>query len=163
MSEKIEAMKTFTEFGLKRLEWDLNKIDKETLDWKICPEANSIRWLLTHISTVLNVYLPRAFSNNLDYLPENWPKNYHDNINLSLETIIEDIDQGKKITVRRFQELSPESLEENLAWYIGDAKRETYLMILSSEILHPEGQIAAIIGLKDRLDGSPPKIIPPEA
>jgi hypothetical protein len=163
MSEKIEAMKIFTEFGLKRLEWDLKKIDEETLDWKISPEANSVRWLLVHISMVLNVYLPRAFTSNLNYLPGNWPKNYHGNINLSLETLFEDIKTGKNITLRGFQELSPESLEENLNWYIGDAKRETYLMILASEILHHEGQIAAIIGLKDRINGKPAEVVPPEA
>ncbi len=36
-------------------------------------------------------------------------------------------------------------------------------MILVLEILHHEGQIAAIISLKDRIDGNPPKPIPPEA
>ena len=34
MSSRIEAMKTFTEYGLTRLEWDLRKIDQEILDWK---------------------------------------------------------------------------------------------------------------------------------
>ena len=52
---------------------------------------------------------------------------------------------------------------ELLDWYIGEVPRETYLMILSSEILHHEGQIASIIGLKKRLDGEPPRVVPPEA
>jgi len=161
LSAKIEAMKIFTQFGLKRLEWDLQKIDDKNLDWKINSHANSIRWLLIHISMILNVYLPRAITNNLNYLPDNWPKNYGD-MDLKLTEILEDIEAGRNKSLKGFQDLTSESLEEHIDWYIGDENRETYLMILVSEILHHEGQIAAIIGLKDRIDGNPPKIIPPE-
>ncbi len=149
---KIEAMKIFMEFGITRLEWDLNKLDNETLNWKITPEANSVRWLLTHISMILNVYLPRAFTNNLKYLPENWSDNYQDNDILSIEKILADIENGKKVAINGFNKLSGNSLEEQLDWYIGESKRETYLMILVSEILHHEGQIAAILGLKERIN-----------
>ena len=60
MSEKIGAMRIFTNFGLERLRWDLREVAPELLDWKLCEEANSVRWLLAHISMVLNVYIPRA-------------------------------------------------------------------------------------------------------
>lgn len=162
-SSKIEAMKIFTEFGLTRLEWDLRKVDDEVLNWRVVPESNSVKWLLRHISMILNVYLPRAFTNNLTYLPTSWPKDYQEDTERSLATILEDIKTGKNKTLKGLQDLTAESLEEYIDWYIGDEKMETYLMILVSEILHHEGQIAAIIGLKDRIDGSPPKPIPPEA
>ena len=45
---------------------------------------------------VLNVYLPRAYTNNLNYLPENWPKNYHTNEKLSLDNILNDIEKARK-------------------------------------------------------------------
>lgn len=163
MSSKIEAMRIFTEFGLTRLEWDLRKLKKEALDWKLCPEANSVRWLLTHISMILNIYLPRAFTSDLEYLPEKWPKNYLDDKSLSKEKILKDIETGREKALSGFQELSSESLEEHIDWYIGDNKRETYLMILASEILHHEGQVAAIIGLIERIEGKPPEVPPPEA
>ena len=157
---KIEAMKIFTEFGITRLEWDLNKLDNETLNWKITPEANSVRWLLTHISLILNVYLPRAFTSNLNYLPENWSDNYQDNDILSIEKILADIENGKKIAIDGFNKLSSNSLEEQLDWYIGESKRESYLMILVSEILHHERQIAAILGLKERISDKKTKMNP---
>lgn len=163
MGTKIDAMKIFTEYGLTRLEWDLQKLDEETLNWGIVPEANTVKWLLRHISMVLNVYLPRAFTNNLNYLPTGWPKDYQEETKHSLAVILEDIETGKNKSLKGFQDLTAESLEEHIDWYIGPEKRETYLMILVSEILHHEGQIAAIIGLKDRIDGNPPKPIPPEA
>lgn len=160
---KIEAMRIFTEFGLTRLEWDLRNLDDGCLDWRPSPEANSVRWLLTHISMVLNVYLPRALTGDLEYLPDDWPGNYHDDADLSKEKILGDIAFGKESALRGFRELTPKSLEEMIDWYIGDAKRETYLMILASEVLHHEGQVAATIGLKERMEGKPPKVVPPEA
>ena len=83
--------------------------------------------------------------------------------NTILTVSTENIKTGKNKTLKGLQDLTVESLEEYIDWYIGDEKSETYLMILVSEILHHEGQIAAIIGLKDRIDGNPPKPIPPEA
>ena len=162
-STKIEAMKIFVEYGLNRLKWDLAKLNEDILNWRINPKANSVKWLLTHISMILNVYFPRAFTNNLNYLPENWLPEYPDNEKITLETILDDIENGKLETLNGFNQLSEGSLEEILDWYIGEEPRKTYLMILSSEILHHEGQIASIIGLKKRLNGEPPKVVPPEA
>ncbi len=163
ISSKIEAMKIFTEFGLTRLKWDLRKVDDEVLNWRIAPESNSVKWLLRHISMILNVYIPRAFTSNLTYLPTSWSKSYQEDTERSLAMILEDIEYGKNLSLKGFHDLTKESLEEHIDWYIGDEKRETYLMILVSEILHHEGQIAAIIGLKNRIDGNPAKPIPPEA
>jgi hypothetical protein len=156
-------MKIFVEYGLTRLTWNLAKLDEDILNWRINPKANSVKWLLTHISMILNVYFPRAFTNNLSYLPENWLPEYHDNDELILETLLDDIENGKLETLNGFNQLSEGSLEEILDWYIGEEARETYLMILSSEILHHEGQIASIIGLKKRLNGEPTRVVPPEA
>ena len=89
---KIEAMKIFVEYGLTRLKWDLRELNDETLNWRITQEANSVKWLLTHISMILNVYFPRAITNNLKYLPENWIPEYHDNEKLTLEIILMDIE-----------------------------------------------------------------------
>jgi len=160
---KIEAMKIFVEYGLTRIKWDLRELDEETLNWRIAPEANSVKWLLTHISMILNVYFPRAITNNLKYLPKNWLPEYHDNETLKLETIMADIEKGKNEALNALSQLSEDSLIEKLDWYIGEDSRETYLMILSSEILHHEGQIASIIGLKKRMGGETTRVVPPEA
>lgn len=161
MSEKIGAMRIFTKFGLERLRWDLREVAPELLDWKLCEEANSIRWLLAHISMVLNVYIPRAVTVDLDYVPEGWPDDYADDGSRSLEMLVADIEGGEVRALESLSNLSPESLEDTLDWYIGKERREVYLMILASEILHHEGQVAAAIGLKRRMDGLSPKVEPP--
>lgn len=155
-------MKLFIESGLNRLKWDLRDIDDDTLHWRVVPEANSVKWLLTHISAVLNVYFPRAITADFDYAPINWIEEYSESNELPYETIMRDIEKGKNETFKGLTQLPEGSLDTKLDWYIGEYTRETYLMILSSEILHHEGQIASIIGLKKRLDGEPPRIVPPE-
>jgi len=161
MSEKIGAMRIFTKFGLDRLRWDLREVAPEDLDWKQCEDANSVRWRLAHISMVLNVYIPRAVTGDLGYVPEGWPDDYADDGNRSLERLVADIEEGEIRALESLDSLSPESLEDTLEWYIGEERREVYLMILASEILHHEGQVAAAIGLKRRIDGLSPKVEPP--
>jgi len=161
MSEKIGAMRIFTKFGLERLRWDLREVAPELLDWKLCEEVNSVRWLLAHISMVLNVYIPRAVTGDLGYVPEGWPDDYADDGSRSLEMLVADIEGGEVRALESLNNLSPESLEDTLDWYIGKERREVYLMILASEILHHEGQVAAAIGLKRRMDGLSPKVEPP--
>ncbi len=161
MSEMISAMRIFTKFGLDRLRWDLREVAPELLDWKQCEEANSVRWLLAHISMVLNVYIPRAVTGDLGYVPEGWPDDYADDGSRSLEGLVADIEEGEVRALESLESLSRESLEDTMDWYIGEERREVYLMILSSEILHHEGQVAAAIGLKRRMDGLSPKVEPP--
>ncbi len=161
MSEKIGAMRIFTNFGLERLRWDLREVAPELLDWKLCEEANSVRWLLAHISMVLNVYIPRAVTGDLGYVPEGWSDDYADDGSRSLERLVADIEEGEVRALESLNNLPPESLEDILDWYIGKERREVYLMILASEILHHEGQVAAAIGLKRRMDGLSPKVEPP--
>ncbi|MFA9496320.1 MAG: DinB family protein, partial [Candidatus Bathyarchaeota archaeon] len=70
-SEKIEMMKAFARMGFQRLDmtfadtWSLDPSDhdhnltEEQLDWKSCPEANTIRWNLTHMINGWSVYVTR--------------------------------------------------------------------------------------------------------
>ncbi|MFA9435835.1 MAG: DinB family protein, partial [Candidatus Bathyarchaeota archaeon] len=71
-SEKIEMMKAFARMGFQRLDmtfadtWSLDPSDhdpnltEEQLDWKSCPEANTIRWNLTHMINGWSVYVTRV-------------------------------------------------------------------------------------------------------
>ena len=97
-------------------------------------------------------------SGDLGYVPEGWPDDYADDGSRSLERLVADIEEGEVRALEGLDSFSPESLEDTLDWYIGKERREVYLMILASEILHHEGQVAAAIGLKRRMDGLSPKV-----
>ena len=161
MSETIQAMKIFTEFGLKRLRWITESLDMEVFDWKITGQSNTIRWVLAHISMVLNVYFPRAITGQLKYYPSEWPAGYYDDSSITQQRILNDINEGEKRVLEQLGSLSADDLKEKLDWYLGLEERELYLMILCSEILHHGGQIAAILGNWRRIKGIPPPVVPP--
>ncbi|MHA1938508.1 MAG: DinB family protein [Candidatus Thorarchaeota archaeon] len=161
MSETLKVMEVFTKFGLKRLRWITENLEDNVFDWKMTSQSNSIRWVLSHISIVLNVYFPRAITGDLEYYPQELPRIYLDNPSLSIQRILNDIDHGELIVLEQLGSLDAEKLKTNLDWYLGPHEREFYLMILCSEILHHGGQIAAILGNWRRIKGVSPTINTP--
>ena len=154
MSEKIETIKAFAKLGFDRLERAIKDLKEEQLDWKSCPEANTIRWILTHLSSELHVFIPKILTGNKDYVPEGWPENYTGNTGYSLEKILGDLKEGKAKLMKSLDEISTESLAEEMDWFYGKRPKENYLMLAVSEILHHEGQIAAILGVELRMKGT---------
>lgn len=151
MSEKIETIKAFVMIGFDRLERATKDLKEEQLDWKYCPQANTIRWILTHISSELHVFIPKILTGNKEYVPEGWPEDYTGNTGFSLEKILGDLQEGKDMLMKSLDELTAESLAQEIDWFYGVRPRENYLMFAISEILHHEGQIAAILGVEKRM------------
>jgi len=153
MSERVDALKAFTQIGFERLERATKDLKEEQLDWKSCKEANTIRWILTHMSQELHVYLPRILSGDKEYKPKGWPEDYVGNPSYSLDKIIGDVEKGRDGLMKRLDKLTGKALAEEIDSWRGKRKREYYLMILISEIIHHEGQIAAILGVEKRMKG----------
>jgi len=154
MSEKIETIKAFTKIGFDRLERAVKDLKEEQLDWKPCPEANTIRWLLTHLSSELHVFVPKIVTGNKEYVPEGWPEDYTGNTSYSLEKILGDLKEGKAKLMKTLDKITTETLAEEIDWFYGKKPKENYLMLAISEILHHEGQIAAILGVEKRMKGT---------
>ena len=155
----VHALKLFLDTGYRRLVWDLEEADEILLDWSIHQDANTIRWLLNHISTILYVYIPRAITGDLNYTTKKW-QDYHEK--KGLKDYLREIQKGKAQADFMLEGLNHDMLEEELDWYIGVDTRNNYLVLLVSEILHHEGQVAATIGLKERIEGHKARINPPE-
>lgn len=151
MSDKIDTIRSFTLLSFDRLERAIKDLKEEQLDWKSCPEANTVRWLLTHLSCEFHVYIPQILMGNKEYTPEGWPEDYTGNTSYSLEKILGDLEEGKKKLMKSLDEISAEALTEEVDWFYGKQSKQHYLMLLISEILHHEGQIAAILGVEKRL------------
>ena len=154
MSEKIEMLKAFAELSFNRLEGAIEDIEEEQLDWKSCPEANTVRWILTHLSSELHVFIPKILRGNKDYVPEDWPEDYIGNTSYSLDKILGDLKKGKNKAMKILDEVSEEELAEEMDWFLGKQTKLQYLMLGISEILHHEGQIAAILGVEKRMEGT---------
>ncbi len=154
MSEKIEMMKGFAQVGFNRLDRATKDLTEEQLDWKSCPEANTIRWNLTHLASEMFVFVPKIIKGDKEYKPEGWPDDYVGNERYSLEKIMGDIEKGKAKFLKKLDNLTEEVLAEEMDWFYGKRPKQAYLMLAISEILHHEGQIAAILGVEKRMQGT---------
>ncbi len=154
MSEKIEMMKAFAELGFSRLGRATKDLTEEQLDWKSCPEANTIRWNLTHLVSEMFVFVPKIVRGDKEYKPEGWPDDYVGNESYSLEKIKGEIEKGKDELLKKLDNLTEEVLSEEMDWFYGRRPKQTYMMLAISEILHHGGQIAAILGVEKRMQGT---------
>ena len=154
MNEKIAMMKDFTEMGLSLLDQRIADLKEEQLDWKSCAEANTIRWILTHLTDEMFVFYPKVVTGDRNYRPEGWPKDYVGNPGHSLEQIKGNLEKGKAKLLEMFDDLTPEDLAEEMEYFSGTKPKQYYLMLGISEIHRHEGQIAAILGVEKRLQGA---------
>jgi hypothetical protein len=154
VSDKIETLKAFAEVGFTRLERATENLTEEQLDWKSCPEANTIRWIMTHLNSEFFSFFPKIVKADKDYAPKGWPADYVGNKSYSLDKIMGDYGKGKKNVLKLLSGLKDEDLEKEMDWFYGKQPMEAYLMLAISEIIHHEGQIAAILGVEKRMKGT---------
>jgi len=141
MSDTIKTMKAFATIGFERLGRATKDLSDEQLDWKSCTEANSIRWILTHLSYEFHSFIPKIITGDKGYTPEGWPADYIGNICFSLGKIMGDIESGKVKTMKMFDEISEDDLAVEMDWFYGKAPKERYLML----------QYPRLFTMKDRL------------
>ena len=60
MTKKTDSLKAFASLGFDRLERATKDLTPEQLDWKSCPQANTVRWILTHMSSELYTFVPKV-------------------------------------------------------------------------------------------------------
>ena len=142
-------MKSFAEMGFFRLNNITKDLTEFQLDWKSCDEANTIRNILTHMNQELHVYLPRMLTGKT---PEDWPDDYQGNLNYSLEKIMLDMEEGKTKLYKMLDETTDEALEKEVDLFMGKRPLQFYVTLMISEIIHHEGQIAAILGVERRMN-----------
>ena len=150
MSERAKTLKSFSKIGFSRLEAAIKDLTEEQLDYKICPEFTTVRWILTHLVVVLHVFIPKALTGNKEYKPDGWPDDYTGNPSYSLEKILQDLESGKTKLLDSIDKLDTMGLDEELDWFYGVKTREFYFLVGISEIPHHEGQVAAIRGAEKR-------------
>jgi len=146
----VETIKEFANIGFMRLSRVTTDLTEEQLDWKSCREANTIRWILTHLNSEFFGFIPKIISGNKE-LESELPDDYVGNTGYSLEKILSDLREGKRKLMEMLEELNEEELEEEMDWFYGIRTKGFYLMLAVSEIIHHEGQIAAILGVEKRM------------
>jgi uncharacterized damage-inducible protein DinB len=144
---KIGTIKEFTEVGFNRLNNATKDLTEEQLDWKSCSEANTIRNILGHLIGEWYGFIPKILAGDKNLEVEG----YSGTEGKSLEQIISDLAEGQKHLLAKLDKVKDEDLTKEMDWFRGKLPVGSYLMIGVSEILHHEGQIAAIRGVENRI------------
>ena len=146
---KIDGIKGFATVGLNRLGNTTKNLKEEQLDWKSCSEANTVRNVLGHLIGEWYGFVPKIAAGNKDAEVEG----YAGAEGKSLAEIKADIEAGKAQLMKVLDGISDEDLAKEMDWFMGKLPVANYLMMGVSEILHHEGQIAAILGVEKRIKG----------
>ena len=154
MSTKIITIKSFAEMGFYRLSNITKDLTEHHLDWTSCSEANTIRTILTHLNQELHVYIPRML---IGKTPDAWPDDYTGNTSYSLEKIMNDLTEGKTKLYKMLDDTTDEALEKEVDMFMGKRPLQFYVTLMISEIIHHEGQIAAILGVERRMNPTGPQ------
>jgi uncharacterized damage-inducible protein DinB len=144
---KIGTIKEFTMVGFNRLNNATKNLTEEQLDWKSCSEANTIRNVLGHLIGEWYSFVPKILAGDKDLEV----KGYAGTEGKSLDEIKADLAEGQKHLVAELAKVKDEDLAKEMDWFMGKQTVGSYLMLGVSEIIHHEGQIAAILGIEKRV------------
>jgi hypothetical protein len=95
MSERIKVLRELAQYVFTRFERISKDLSEEGLEWRPTDKSNNIRWILTHISVIINMYVPQAIYREPSYYPKDWPKDYSMR-HYTFEKLLNDINSGKK-------------------------------------------------------------------
>lgn len=149
----IDAIKEFAELGFTRLDGSLKDLTEEQLDWTSCSHANTIRNILTHLISEWYGFVPKIIAGDKDAKVKGVAEGYVGNKELTLAKIMKDLKEGKDHLRAELGKVKQEDLAKEMDWFMGKKPRGFYLMLGVSEIIHHEGQIAAIRGVEKRIKG----------
>ena len=147
---KMGFMKEFVEVGFNRLNNLTKNLKEEQLDWKSCSEANTIRNILGHLIGTWYGYLPKLIAGDIDLEV----KGYSGAEGKNLDQIMNDLAEGQRYFLAELDKVKEEDLDKEIDWLLGKQTVCSYLMMGVSEIHHHEGQIAAILGVENRMKGA---------
>ena len=147
---KIGTIKEFTMVGFNRLNNATKNLTEDQLDWKSCSEANTIRNVLGHLIGEWYSFVPKILAADKDLET----KGYAGTEGKSLDEIKADLAEGQKHLVAELAKVKDEDLAKEMDWFMGKQTVGSYLMLGVSEIIHHEGQIAAILGIEKRVQNA---------
>ena len=144
---KIDTIKEFAQLGFTRLDGALKDMPEDQLDWKSCSEANTIRNIVTHLLGEWYGFIPKIIAADKDAKTGG----YEGKPDMSLADLMKDYEKGKKDLMAKLDKVKDADLGTEMDWFMGKKPMGFYLMLGVSEIIHHEGQIAAIRGIKKRI------------
>lgn len=149
LSERIQILKDYVAYVFKRLDRTVDGLTEMEAFWKPVDESNNIRWILNHISRLINVLMMIYIKGDPNYLPEGWPEDYGAKQH-SLENLLGDIAKGKLSVHEGLDDLNDVELLSHVTRRGTTRTRQLGIFVMISEVVHHGGQIAQIRGIINR-------------
>ncbi len=149
MSERIQVLKDYMAYVFERLDRTVDGLTELEVYWKPVEESNNIRWILNHISRLINVLMMIYIKGDPSYMPEGWPEDYGEQQH-SLDKLLGDIEKGKLAVHDAMDEMKETELLSHVTRRGATRTRQLGLFVMTSEVIHHGGQIASIRGIINR-------------
>ena len=145
----MNVLTGFAEYIFREITHTNDGITPDMLDWKPVKEANNIRWILTHQARIASILIPQVISGTNN--PEGWDDDYQERLH-SLDELRHDLKNARENVPILLDGLSEEDLEsEIMVWGSRRPLKEPVFALLG-ELMHHNGQIAMLKGIKRRME-----------
>jgi hypothetical protein len=143
----MSQLTEFAEYIFREISYTNDELTPEILDWKPHPESNNIRWILTHQTRIASILLPQVITGTNN--PAGWDDDYQEQQH-SLDELREDLSKAKEKVLSLIDALSEEDMNTEIGVWGETHPRKEAVFTLLGELLHHNGQIAMLKGIKRR-------------
>jgi uncharacterized damage-inducible protein DinB len=126
-----------------------NEITPEIMEWKPVNEANSIHWILVHMTRIAYLLIPQLLTGT--YNPEGWDEDYEQQKH-SLTELKEDLGKARLLVLSLLAALDEAQLDEEIMIWGSMRPLKEPIFVLLGELIHHNGQIAMLRGINKRVN-----------
>lgn len=145
----MNVLTDFAGYIFERVTQTANEITPDIMDWKPVNEANSIYWILVHMTRIAYLLIPQLLTGT--YNPEGWDDDYEQQKH-SLTELKEDIGKARVRVLSLLGELDEAQLDEKIMIWGSMRPLKEPMFVLLGELLHHNGQIAMLRGINKRVN-----------
>jgi len=145
----MNVLTDFAGYIFERITQTANEITPEIMDWKPVNEANSIYWILVHMTRIAYLLIPQLLTGT--YNPEGWDDDYEQQKH-SLTELKEDLGKARVRVLSLLSELDEAQLDEKVMIWGSMRPLKEPIFVLLGELLHHNGQIAMLRGINKRVN-----------
>ena len=145
----MNVLTDFAGYIFERVTQTANEITPDIMDWKPVNEANSIYWILVHMTRIAYLLIPQLLTGT--YNPEGWDDDYEQQKH-SLTELKEDLGKARVRVLSLLGELDEAQLYEKIMIWGSMRPLKEPIFVLLGELLHHNGQIAMLRGINKRVN-----------
>ena len=145
----MNVLTDFAGYIFERITQTANEITPEIMDWKPVNEANSIYWILVHMTRIAYLLIPQLLTGT--YNPEGWDDDYEQQKH-SLTELKEDLGKARVRVLSLLSELDEAQLDEKVMIWGSMRPLKEPIFVLMGELLHHNGQIAMLRSINKRVN-----------